>query len=45
MADKIDISLRDGTLVRHKMIGYEGKIEGNQGLLYQRRDFVGDAHQ
>ena len=32
MADKIDISLRDGTLVRHKMIGYEGKIEGTTAI-------------
>lgn len=32
MVDKIDISLRDGTLVRHKMIGYEGKIEGTTAI-------------
>ena len=28
MADKINVSLADGTLVRHKTKGYEGKIEG-----------------
>lgn len=32
MADKIEINLRDGTLVRHKMIGYEGKIEGTTAI-------------
>ncbi len=32
MADKIEISLRDGTLVRHKMAGYEGKIEGTTAI-------------
>jgi hypothetical protein len=32
MADKIDINLRDGTLVRHKMKGYEGKIEGTTAI-------------
>jgi len=32
MVDKIEISLRDGTLVRHKMIGYEGKIEGTTAI-------------
>ena len=32
MADKIDISLRDGTLVRHKKRGYEGRIEGTTGI-------------
>jgi hypothetical protein len=32
MAEKIDISLRDGTLVRHKKKGYEGKIEGTTGI-------------
>ena len=32
MADQIDISLRDGTVVRHKMIGYEGKIEGTTAI-------------
>jgi len=28
MPDKLTVSLRDGTLVRHKNKGYEGKIEG-----------------
>jgi hypothetical protein len=28
MIEKIDIGLRDGTVVRHKKKGYEGKIEG-----------------
>jgi hypothetical protein len=28
MADRIKISLQDGTLVRHKNQGYQGKIEG-----------------
>jgi hypothetical protein len=32
MAEKIDVSLRDGTLVRHKMRGYEGKIEGTTAI-------------
>jgi hypothetical protein len=32
MSDKIEISLRDGTLVRHKKKGYEGKIEGTTGI-------------
>jgi len=32
MVEKIDISLRDGTLVRHKMMGYEGKIEGTTAI-------------
>ena len=32
MDHKIDISLRDGTLVRHKKKGYEGKIEGTTGI-------------
>jgi hypothetical protein len=32
MAEKIDISLRDGTLVRHKNRGYEGKIEGTTAI-------------
>ncbi|MGH7931269.1 MAG: hypothetical protein ACREQV_26155 [Candidatus Binatia bacterium] len=32
MADSINISLRDGTLVRHKKKGYEGKIEGTTAI-------------
>jgi hypothetical protein len=32
MAEHIDISLRDGTLVRHKHKGYEGKIEGTTAI-------------
>ena len=28
MIDKIQVSVADGTLVRHKTNGYEGKIEG-----------------
>ncbi|HEY2920437.1 MAG TPA: hypothetical protein VGK77_15745 [Candidatus Binatia bacterium] len=32
MADRIDVTLRDGTLVRHKMKGYEGKIEGTTAI-------------
>jgi hypothetical protein len=32
MAEKIDIILRDGTLVRHKIIGYEGKVEGTTAI-------------
>jgi hypothetical protein len=32
MADKAEVSLRDGTLVRHKMKGYEGKIEGTTAI-------------
>jgi len=32
MAENIGISLRDGTLVRHKKKGYEGKIEGTTAI-------------
>ena len=32
MAENISISLRDGTLVRHKKKGYEGKIEGTTAI-------------
>jgi hypothetical protein len=32
MQDKVEISLRDGTLVRHKNRGYEGKIEGTTAI-------------
>jgi len=32
MTDKVDMSLRDGTLVRHKKNGYEGKIEGTTAI-------------
>lgn len=32
MADRLVISLRDGTLVRHKTQGYEGKIEGTTAI-------------
>ena len=32
MGDKVEISLRDGTLVRHKSKGYEGKIEGTTAI-------------
>ena len=32
MAERIDVTLRDGTLVRHKMKGYEGKIEGTTSI-------------
>jgi hypothetical protein len=32
MADKLDESLRDGTLVRHKDKGYQGKIEGTTSI-------------
>jgi len=32
MVEKIEISLRDGTVVRHKMVGYEGKIEGTTAI-------------
>ena len=28
MPDRVEIGLRDGTVVRHKKKGYEGKIEG-----------------
>jgi hypothetical protein len=30
--DTINISLRDGTLVRHKKKGYEGRIQGTTGI-------------
>src|SRR5215210_2153497 len=30
--NKAEISLRDGTLVRHKNRGYEGKIEGTTAI-------------
>ena len=32
MMDAVDNSLRDGTLVRHKTIGYEGRIEGTTAI-------------
>ena len=32
MVEKVEISLRDGTLVRHIKKGYEGKIEGTTAI-------------
>jgi hypothetical protein len=32
MAENIEIGLRDGTLVRHKNKGYEGKVEGTTAI-------------
>ncbi len=32
MSDKRDVSLRDGTLVRHKNKGYQGTIEGTTSI-------------
>ena len=32
MTERLDSSLRDGTLVRHKIKGYEGKIEGTTAI-------------
>jgi hypothetical protein len=32
MHERVEISLRDGTLVRHKSKGYEGKIEGTTAI-------------
>lgn len=32
MTDAGDSSLRDGTLVRHKTVGYEGRIEGTTAI-------------
>jgi hypothetical protein len=32
MAERIPVSLRDGTLVRHKIVGYEGKVEGTTAI-------------
>jgi hypothetical protein len=32
MANKTDAGLRDGTLVRHKHTGYQGKIEGTTSI-------------
>ena len=32
MDERIDIGLRDGTLVRHKTIGYEGTVEGTTAI-------------
>lgn len=32
MSNQIESSLRDGTLVRHKIRGYEGKIEGTTAI-------------
>lgn len=32
MMDRLNKSLRDGTLVRHKKKGYEGKIEGTTAI-------------
>ena len=32
MDERISVSLRDGTLVRHKTIGYQGKVEGTTAI-------------
>lgn len=32
MPEKVEISLRDGTLVRHKQKGYEGRIDGTTAI-------------
>ena len=32
MSDKVDLILRDGTLVRHTSQGYQGKIEGTTSI-------------
>lgn len=32
MEERIEVSLRDGTVVRHKTAGYEGKIEGTTSI-------------
>lgn len=32
MSDKLDTGLRDGTVVRHKSRGYQGKIEGTTSI-------------
>lgn len=32
MENKVEISLRDGTVVRHRQKGYQGKIEGTTGI-------------
>jgi hypothetical protein len=32
MSERIDVGLRDGTLVRHKTIGYEGTVEGTTAI-------------
>mgnify|MGYP001310869652 CR=1 FL=1 len=42
MSDQIAMHLRDGTLVRHKLIGYEGKIEGTTAIksCFTRRGIV-----
>lgn len=32
MTDALNVSLQDGTLVRHKMKGYEGRIEGTTAI-------------
>ena len=32
MPDKLEATLRDGTLVRHKNTGYQGKIEGTTSI-------------
>jgi len=32
MAENIEVNLRDGTLVRHKNKGYEGKVEGTTAI-------------
>lgn len=32
MENKVEISLRDGTVVRHRQRGYQGKIEGTTGI-------------
>lgn len=32
MDERVNVSLRNGTLVRHKTIGYEGKVEGTTAI-------------
>ena len=32
MSDKLEMTLRDGTLVRHRSHGYQGKIEGTTSI-------------
>jgi hypothetical protein len=32
MGNRVEISLRDGTMVRHKQRGYQGKIEGTTAI-------------
>jgi len=44
---RVEVKLQDGTLIRHKVAGYEGRIEGttgDQNLLHGKRRVIGQFH-